>query len=91
MILLLLTADPAGAEQVELTPPLEPSQLHVHGPEPVMDEAVPTAQRLVKGADVTVVPFAVPQTPPIGVWLEFTNTVVLAAGDVPPLPVQVSI
>jgi hypothetical protein len=82
--------DPADAVQVALTPPLEPLQLHVHGPEPVTEEAVPVAQRLTVGADDSVVPFAVPHTPPICVWPAFTATVVLTADDVPPLPVQVS-
>ena len=82
--------DPADAEQVALVPPLEPPQLHVHGPEPATDEAVPAVQRLVEGADETVVPFADPHAPLTGVWLVFTDTVVLAAGDVPPLPVQVN-
>ena len=83
-------ADPADAEQLALAPPLEPPQLHVHGPEPATDDAVPAVQRLVEGADDTVVPFADPHAPLTGVWLAFTATVVLAAGDVPPLPVHVS-
>ena len=69
---------------------MEPPQLHVHGPEPATDEAVPAVQRFVEGADDTVVPFADPQAPLTGVWLAFTATVVLAIGDVPPLPVHVS-
>ena len=78
------------ATQVAVAPPLEPPQLHVHGPEPATDEAVPAVQRLAEGADDTVVPFADPHAPLTGVWLAFTATVVLAAGDVPPLPVHVS-
>ena len=78
------------AEQLALAPPLEPAQLHVHGPEPVTVDAVPVEQRLVDGADDACVPFADPHTPLTGVELAFTATVVLAAGDVPPLPVQVS-
>ena len=37
-------------------------------------------QRLVEGADDTVVPFADPHAPLTGVWLALTATVVLAAG-----------
>jgi hypothetical protein len=40
-----------------------PPQLHVHGPEPATDDAVPVEQRLVEGADDTVVPFADPHAP----------------------------
>jgi hypothetical protein len=81
---------PPDAEQLALAPPLDPLQFHVHGPEPATDDAVPAVQRLVEGADDTVVPFADPHAPLTGVWLAFTATVVLAAGDVPPLPVHVS-
>ena len=76
--------------QVALVPPLEPPQLHVHGPEPATDDTVPAEQRLAEGLDDAVVPFADPHAPLTGVWLAFTATVVLAAGDVPPLPVQVN-
>ena len=79
------------AEQLALVPPLEPPQLHVHGPEPATDDAVPAEQRLVEGLDDAVVPFADPHTPLTGAGAAFTATVVLAAGDVPPLPVQVSV
>ena len=44
-------------------PPLEPAQDHDQGPEPEMDEAEPVVQRLVVGAEETVVPFADPQAP----------------------------
>jgi hypothetical protein len=84
-------ADPADAEQLALAPPLEPPQLQVHGPEPATDDAVPAVQRLVEGADDTVVPFADPHVPLTGAWLAFTATVVLAAGEVPPSPVHVSV
>ena len=74
-----------------MVPPLEPPQLQVHGPEPATDDAVPTVQRLVDGLDDAVVPFDDPHTPLTGAGAAlFTATVVLAAGDVPPLPVQVS-
>ena len=79
------------AEQLAVVPPLEPPQLHVHGPEPATDDAVPAEQRLAEGLDDTVVPFADPHTPLTGAGLAFTATVVLAAGDVPPLPVHVSV
>jgi hypothetical protein len=81
----------SDAEQVAVVPPLEPPQLHVHGPEPATDDAVPAVQRLVEGLDDAVVPFADPHTPLTGAGAAFTATVVLAAGDVPPLPVQVSV
>ena len=74
-----------------MVPPLEPPQLHVHGPEPATDDAVPAEQRLAEGIDDAVVPFADPHAPLTGVWLAFTATVVLAAGDVPPLPLQLSV
>lgn len=81
----------ADAEQLAVVPPLEPPQLHVHGPEPATDDAVPAEQRPAEGLDDAVVPFADPHTPLTGAGPAFTATVVLAAGDVPPLPVQVSV
>jgi len=81
----------ADAEQLALVPPLEPPQLHVHGPEPATDDAVPAEQRLVEGLDDAVMPFADPHTPLTGAGTAFTATVVLAAGDTPPLPIQVSV
>ena len=54
------------AEQVAVAPPLEPPQLHVHGPEPATDDAVPAEQRLAEGLDDTFVPFADPHTPLTG-------------------------
>jgi len=78
------------AEQLAVVPPLEPPQLHVHGPEPATDDAVPAVQRLVEGIDDAVVPFADPHTP-LTPAAAFTVTFVLAAADVPPLPVQVSV
>src|ERR1700722_4159208 len=73
------------AEQLAVVPPLAPAQLHDHGPEPETDEAEPVVQRLVVGAVETVVPFADPQAPLVGV------AVLLAEQEafVPPLaPVQ---
>ena len=81
----------ADAEQLRLVPPLEPPQLHVHGPEPATVDDVPVEQRLVEGADDTVVPFADPHAPLIGAGLALTATVALATGDVPPAPVQASV
>ena len=81
----------SDAEQLAVVPPLEPPQLHVHGPEPATDDAVPAEQRLVEGADDAVVPFADPHTPLTGAGAAFTATVVLAAGEMPPLPIQVSV
>ena len=81
----------ANAEQLAVLPLLEPLQLHVHGPEPATDDAVPVEQRLDEGLDDAVVPFADPHTPLTGAAAAFTATVVLAAADVPLLPVQVSV
>ena len=81
----------ADAEQVAVVPPLEPPQLHIHGPEPATDDVVPAEQRLVEGADDAVVPFADPHTPATGAGAALTATVVLAAADVPLLPLQLSV
>ena len=78
------------AEQLALVPPLEPPQLHVHGPEPATDDAVPAEQRLAEGIDDAVVPFADPHTPLTGVGAALTATVTLTV-DAPVLPVQVSV
>ena len=79
-----------NAEQLAVVPPLEPLQLHVHGPEPVTDDAVPAEQRLVEGLDDTVVPLDDPHTPLTGAGAAFTATVALTA-DAPALPMQVSL
>jgi hypothetical protein len=79
------------AEQLALVPPLEPPQLHVHGPEPATDDDVPVEQRLLEGADDAVVPFADPHAPLTATGAALTVTVVLATDDVPPAPVQVSL
>ena len=81
----------ADAEQVALVPPLEPPQLHVHGPEPATDDDVPVEQRLLEGADDAVVPFADPHAPLTATGAAVTTTVVLAAADMPPNLVQVSV
>jgi hypothetical protein len=72
---------------------LEPPQLHVHGPEPATDDAVPAEQRLVDGLDDAVAPFADPHTPLTGAGPAFTATVILAlaAEDAPPLPLHFSV
>ena len=79
------------AEQLAVAPPFEPTQFHVHGPEPATDDAAPAVQRLVEGLDDIVVPFADPHAPLTGAGLAFITTVALAAGDVPPLPEHVSV
>ena len=79
------------AVQLAGVPPLEPLQLHVHGPEPATEEDVPTEQRFVEGADDDVAPFADPHAPLIGAGLAVTATVVLATGDVPPGPAQANV
>jgi hypothetical protein len=79
-----------GAEQLAVVPPLEPAQLHVHGPAPVTEDAVPAEQRLVEGADDAGVPFADPHTP-LTAAAALTVTVTLAVGEVPPGPLQVSV
>jgi len=84
-------ADPADAEQLAVVPPLEPPQLHVHGPEPATDDDVPVEQRLAEGVDDAVLPAADPQAPLTATGAAVTTTVVLAAADVPPTPVQVSV
>jgi len=77
--------------QLAVVPPLEPPQLHVHGPEPATDDDVPAEQRLAEGADDAVVPFADPHAPLTAGAAAFTVTVVLATAVLPPRPVQVSV
>jgi hypothetical protein len=79
------------AEQLAVVPPLEPPQLHVHGPEPATGDDVPAEQRLVEGADDALVPFVDPHAPLTATEAALTATVVLAIGDVPPAPVQASV
>ena len=81
----------SDAEQLAVVPPLEPPQLHVHGPEPATDDDVPVEQRLVEGADDALVLFADPHTPLTATAAAFTATVVLAIGDAPPVPLQASV
>ena len=81
----------SDAAQLAVVPPLEPPQLHVHGPEPATDDDVPVEQRLAEGLDDAVVPFADPHAPLTAAAAAFTATVVLAGADVPPLPLQLSV
>jgi len=81
----------SDAVQLAVVPPLEPPQLHVHGPEPATDDAVPAEQRLAEGLDDAVVPFADPHAPLTAGVAAFTVIVVLAGADVPPLPLQLSV
>jgi len=55
------------AEQVAVVPPFEPVQLHVQGPLPLTDEAVPALQRLLAGALEKVPPLELPHAPLTGV------------------------
>ena len=54
------------AEQLAVEPPLDPVQLHAHGPLPLTAVAVPVLQRLVVGAEVNVPPLDEPHTPAMG-------------------------
>ena len=51
------------AEHCAAVPPLEPAQLHDHGPLPLTAEAVPALQRLAVGALVRLAPFEEPHAP----------------------------
>ena len=51
------------AEQLAVEPPLEPTQVHDHGPEPDTADAVPTLQSPVVGADNKLAPLLEPQAP----------------------------
>ena len=65
------------ALQLAYVHPLELLQVRVRGQLPLTDEAVPAEQRFVVGAEVTVVPCALPQAPLVGVAvllaLQFTG------------------
>jgi hypothetical protein len=84
-------AEVADAEQLAVIPPLEPPQLHVHGPEPATDDAVPAEQRFAEGLDDAGAPFADPHRPLTGACAALTATVALDAADVPPGPPQLSV
>jgi hypothetical protein len=51
------------AEQACVAPPFDPAQIQAKGPEPVTVDANPALHKLVVGVPVTLVPFALPQTP----------------------------
>ena len=51
------------AEHEAVEPPLEPVHDQDQGPEPETEEAEPAEQRLLVGADETLVPLAEPQEP----------------------------
>jgi hypothetical protein len=57
----------AGADlfalQVTVAPPALPAQVHVQGPDPFTEDAVPMSQRFVVGFEGIAVPFAEPQSP----------------------------
>ncbi len=66
------------AEQLAVVPPLDPVQLHVHGPVPSCVVGVPELQRLVVGADVKVPPLAEPHAPFTGADVKDADMVWLA-------------
>ena len=51
------------AVQLAVVPPFAPAQLHVHGPLPLTDDAVPELHRLAAGAAVNAWPSDEPQAP----------------------------
>ena len=65
----------SAALQDAVVPLFEPAHDHVHGPFPETDEAVPTLQRLVVGAEERDVPFDEPQTPFMGVTVVLKDAV----------------
>jgi hypothetical protein len=71
------------AEQGAVVPPLEPEQLHDHGPDPLTLEAEPVEQRLVVGADEIVVRFALPHTPLTGEAVLFAEQLAVAPPSEP--------
>jgi hypothetical protein len=58
------------ASHEALVPPFDPAQFQVKGPLPLTEDAEPMLHRLVVGALVTSVPFALPQEPLISSWAE---------------------
>ena len=78
-----------GAEQLAVVPPLEPSQVQAHGPEPVTSEAEPVEQMLAAGLAETLTPLADPQVPLTGVA---SLAAVQVGEEAPPLePWQVQV
>ncbi len=64
------------APQITVCPPLLPTHCHDHGPLPITGVGVPTEQSPSVGAFSTVVPWAGPHTPSIGVGGSVTSTCV---------------
>ncbi len=54
------------AEQLDVIPPNFPTQLQVHGPEPITAVAVPAEHSSVVGAEENDWPLAAPQRPLMG-------------------------
>jgi len=68
-----------------VVPLYTPAQVQVQGPEPDTEDAVPTEQRLVVGAEPIYVPLEEPQTPS-------TDLLAVQVGVVPPYtPAQVQV
>jgi len=78
----------AGALQDAVVPPLEPAQVHVHGPVPEGVDGVPGLQRFAEGAEVVGTPFAGPQEPFVMVGGTTHATFTFLVALVPPGPVQ---
>jgi hypothetical protein len=55
--------DEDDAPQEAAVPPFKPEQVHVHGPEPATEEAVPALHKLAVGALDNEVPLADPHAP----------------------------
>jgi hypothetical protein len=53
----------APVEHDAVVPLFNPVQLHVHGPDPLTEDAVPAVQRLVVGIEPKLAPFDDPQAP----------------------------
>ena len=66
------------AWQLAFVPPFVPWQVHVQGPEPLTEPAVPAPQRLVLGAEVKLCPLAEPHWPFTGSPVKVADTVQLA-------------
>lgn len=88
---VVAAADLLAEHETEVPPP-EPAQLHVQGPAPDTAEADPLEQRLVVGADETVVPLTEPHEPLTGVaGAEHEKLVVATAlQSVPLAPVELT-
>jgi hypothetical protein len=58
-----LTLWTTGAAQLAVAPPFNPAHVHIHGPEPETDDAIPDEHRFSLGVLASVMPFALPQYP----------------------------